>query len=723
MGEVAVSGGEGMEAVKLDKNVEDGGGGSGGGDSGEVVIWESNLPKMVLRVLLVEADDSTRQIIAALLRKCSYKVVAVGDGLKAWEVIKRKHHKIDLILTETELPSISGFALLTLVMEHDMCKNIPVIMMSSEDSTSRVLKCMLKGAADYLIKPVRRNELRNLWQHVWRRQTHGGAPVPQNVNVTQNKVEATCENNIASKHSNGYAASTQENKECSEKGSEAQSSCTTPYLEAESAYMQNMQDIPQLKYESASNLSNADMKGLKECARLDNKSVVLESEAKEKSGTFESYAVPLKEGHTSTGLRLREDNVQGEGMQPESYKGDANITSETHISHYGLDEPSGGAVDFIGTFGNWPKCTAGPPDNRDDGTEHMGSTPQLELSLRSSLDGSNKQMNDERPVLNHSDASAFSWYNNSKTLQSFFPAFPITKSEVASKSHDSQENMSTLVSGQTEEADLSFPGSQLGMVPIAGAMSGNICAAYGHSFPSLFHRQSDVTPTWSSKSACNGAQSSYPVNSPNHSNPEVYLSEEGCHLSDKTTYKSIGQTVHEQNNQEQMEELRPGSPATGQSGCSSLGNAVGNAIGRSGHGSNCSSTNGNASLAVSGEMEASESLNDSGRSVHEGFGGADPLRSSQREAALTKFRLKRKDRCFEKKVRYQSRKILAEQRPRVKGQFVHRAQTDAPTANAVDTVEAVVKKHRKIKWLQKTWVLVLVFWILEVVVVYIGMPP
>lgn len=59
-----------------------------------------------------------------------------------------------------------------------------------------------------------------------------------------------------------------------------QSSCTTPYLEAESAYMQNMQDIPQLKYESASNLSNTDMERLKECARLDNESVVLESEAK-----------------------------------------------------------------------------------------------------------------------------------------------------------------------------------------------------------------------------------------------------------------------------------------------------------------------------------------------------------------------------------------------------------------------------------------------------------
>lgn len=56
-------------------------------------------------------------------------VVSVSDGLRAWETIKVKHSKIDLILTEAELPSISGFALLSLVMEHDICKHIPVISM------------------------------------------------------------------------------------------------------------------------------------------------------------------------------------------------------------------------------------------------------------------------------------------------------------------------------------------------------------------------------------------------------------------------------------------------------------------------------------------------------------------------------------------------------------------------------------------------------------------
>jgi pseudo-response regulator 1 len=48
-------------------------------------------------------------------------------------------------------------------------------------------------------------------------------------------------------------------------------------------------------------------------------------------------------------------------------------------------------------------------------------------------------------------------------------------------------------------------------------------------------------------------------------------------------------------------------------------------------------------------------------------------RFDRRAAALAKFRQKRKDRCFDKKVRYVNRKKLAETRPRVRGQFVRQA--------------------------------------------------
>jgi len=56
-------------------------------------------------------------------------VMAVPDGLKAWELLKMKASELDLIITEVDLPAISGFALLSLIMEHEICKNIPVISM------------------------------------------------------------------------------------------------------------------------------------------------------------------------------------------------------------------------------------------------------------------------------------------------------------------------------------------------------------------------------------------------------------------------------------------------------------------------------------------------------------------------------------------------------------------------------------------------------------------
>ena len=42
-------------------------------------------------------------------------------------------------------------------------------VMSSQDSMGVVFKCLSKGAVDFLVKPIRKNELKNLWQHVWRR--------------------------------------------------------------------------------------------------------------------------------------------------------------------------------------------------------------------------------------------------------------------------------------------------------------------------------------------------------------------------------------------------------------------------------------------------------------------------------------------------------------------------------------------------------------------------
>ncbi|XP_017985434.1 PREDICTED: two-component response regulator-like APRR9 isoform X4 [Theobroma cacao] len=655
--EVEMEVGTAGERKKKNKNEEKDG-------SSAVVRWERFLPRMVLRVLLVEADDSTRQIITALLRKCSYKVVAaVPDGLTAWETLKGGPHNIDLILTEVELPSISGFALLTLVMEHDICRNIPVIMMSSHDSISMVLKCMLKGAADFLIKPVRRNELRNLWQHVWRRHSLGGGRVPHNLPATEHEVEATAENNAESNQSSDYGSSTQKNKE----GSDTQSACTTPYLEAESTYMQNMQGLSQLKCTS-SNFSDTGGEQLGNVIKLCQGSLQAEGQAEENSNRLQKEVAYCSVACESTASRLEENPASVKGMTHDTAVGlQSDRDNENVMIRVGCNDelvgPPTGAIDLIGSFDNRPKGTFGL-SILSDGANKFEFSPQLELSLRRScLSSTKNQGTSERPTLNHSDASAFSWYNNSKSLQPIFPT--LAGNRAALKEGDSE-------SGQHLEST-------------NGVRLDDMYAGCKNVFPHIYYAQSGLPPAWSPKPAGQREYSSFPVSTSVHSNPDVHDSEQGYHRSDEATNCSIDRTVQEQNKQDPVGEPRCSSTIADQSACSSLSNGVVNHENSSAQGGVSTRSDASASATFVAAVDngtITESFNDSNFFNHDGLKGMDTHRSSQREAALTKFRLKRKDRCFEKKVRYQSRKRLAEQRPRVRGQFVRQVQNETPVGDA-----------------------------------------
>ncbi|XWS31974.1 hypothetical protein CRYUN_Cryun23aG0120800 [Craigia yunnanensis] len=515
------------------------------------------------RVLLVEADDSTRQIIAALLRKCSYRVAAVPDGLMAWETLKDRPHNIDLILTEVELPSISGFSLLTLVMEHDICKNIPVIIWFS-------------SACDFLIKPVRRNELRNLWQHVWRRHTLAGGCVPYSLPATEREVEATAENNDESNQLSDNGSSTQKNKE----GSDTQSSCTTPCMESESAYMQNMQGLSQLKCTSA-NLSNMGGKQQGSVVTLGQESLQNEGHAEgisDKLFVSENSNRLVKvmevahcsEACESNALKLEENPVFVKGMTHDgtvglqSNRGEGNVMIRVSCNDK-LVEPPTGAIDLIGSFDNRPKGTFAL-SSLSDGATKFEFSQQLELSLiRSCLRSTKNQGTSERPNLNHSDASAFSWYNNSKSLQPIFPTLAgnrtaLKDSDSKSRQHlesendtsqphvvtlsDSQENLLTPVTGQSE---LTFPSTQLGLIPVPGVRMNDIYAGCNNVFPHVYYAQSDLPQEWSPKPAGQQEYSPFPVSTSVHSNRDVHDSEQGYHQSDEATNCSFDQTVREQN--------------------------------------------------------------------------------------------------------------------------------------------------------------------------------
>ncbi|CAN1795648.1 Two-component response regulator-like APRR1 [Linum perenne] len=123
-----------------------------------------------VRILLCDHNSSSSEEVYTLLLKCSYQVTSVGSARQVIDALNSEGADIDIILAEVDLPMKKGMRMLKYITRHKDLRRIPVIMMSEHDEVTTVVKCLRFGAADYLVKPLRTNELLTLWTHMWRRR-------------------------------------------------------------------------------------------------------------------------------------------------------------------------------------------------------------------------------------------------------------------------------------------------------------------------------------------------------------------------------------------------------------------------------------------------------------------------------------------------------------------------------------------------------------------------
>ncbi|KAL8502554.1 hypothetical protein ACS0TY_021623 [Phlomoides rotata] len=120
-----------------------------------------------LRVLAVDDDQTCLKLLETLLRRCQYHVTTTSQARVALDMLRRDKDNYDLVISDVHMPDMDGFRLLELVgLEMDL----PVIMLSGNSDPKLVMKGVTHGACDYLVKPIRIEELRNIWQHVFRRK-------------------------------------------------------------------------------------------------------------------------------------------------------------------------------------------------------------------------------------------------------------------------------------------------------------------------------------------------------------------------------------------------------------------------------------------------------------------------------------------------------------------------------------------------------------------------
>ncbi|XVF85461.1 hypothetical protein PTKIN_Ptkin17bG0119800 [Pterospermum kingtungense] len=120
-----------------------------------------------LRVLVVDDDITCLKILEQMLRRCLYIVTTCSQAKVALNLLRERKGCFDVVLSDVYMPDMDGYKLLEQVgLEMDL----PVIMMSADGRTSAVMKGIRHGACDYLIKPIREEELKNIWQHVVRKK-------------------------------------------------------------------------------------------------------------------------------------------------------------------------------------------------------------------------------------------------------------------------------------------------------------------------------------------------------------------------------------------------------------------------------------------------------------------------------------------------------------------------------------------------------------------------
>nr|XP_029122955.1 two-component response regulator ORR24 [Elaeis guineensis] len=120
-----------------------------------------------MRVLAVDDDSTCLKLLENLLLRCHYDVTTTSQAIVALKLLRENKDKFDLVISDVHMPDMDGFKLLELVgLEMDL----PVIMLSANGDTKAVMKGITHGACDYLLKPIRIEELKNIWQHVVRRK-------------------------------------------------------------------------------------------------------------------------------------------------------------------------------------------------------------------------------------------------------------------------------------------------------------------------------------------------------------------------------------------------------------------------------------------------------------------------------------------------------------------------------------------------------------------------
>jgi len=114
-----------------------------------------NINKKKLNLLFVEDDPQARESMSIILQAFFSNIVTAIDGEDGFDKFKKS--KIDIIITDINIPKLNGIEMIKKIRSID--SNIPIIIVSASDEKKYLMDGIKNSVQDYILKPIEINEL------------------------------------------------------------------------------------------------------------------------------------------------------------------------------------------------------------------------------------------------------------------------------------------------------------------------------------------------------------------------------------------------------------------------------------------------------------------------------------------------------------------------------------------------------------------------------------
>ena len=112
-----------------------------------------------MNTLIVDDSKAIYAMVSQMLQEEGHSCLWAEDGVKAFEILA-KNLKIDIILLDWNMPNMNGLEFLEKNFK-ERITNVPIIMMTTENSPEKIRKALSLNASEYIMKPFTKDILLN----------------------------------------------------------------------------------------------------------------------------------------------------------------------------------------------------------------------------------------------------------------------------------------------------------------------------------------------------------------------------------------------------------------------------------------------------------------------------------------------------------------------------------------------------------------------------------